>query len=345
MKSTTGVLLINLGTPDSSSPENVRRYLTEFLNDGRVMDLPWLQRQFLVRGLIVPRRHRSSAKAYQKIWTSEGSPLLVQGKRLKIALQKELGEQFLVELAMRYKNPSIELGLNSLMNAEVDEILILPLFPHYASATTGSVHQKVMEILSQRQIIPKVTFLNKFYDHPGFIEAFCASAKVHFLSDYDHMLFSFHGLPERQLTKVDCHNHCLSSVTCCEKMTVNNRNCYAAQCYATATAIAKNLQISRKDYSICFQSRLGKEPWLQPYTAQKILELAKDKKEKILVFCPSFVCDCLETLYEIKVEYAEDFKKAGGKLLTLVEGLNDSPVWVKGLRRIILETQGKILHE
>ncbi|MBA3237869.1 MAG: ferrochelatase [Parachlamydiaceae bacterium] len=333
----TGVLLINLGTPDSPAPKDVKRYLIEFLTDGRVIDLPWLQRQVLVRGFIVPRRYKISAKAYKEIWTCEGGPLLMHGKRLKIALQKELGEVFEVELAMRYQNPSIEVGLNSLIQKGVSKVIILPLFPHYASATTGSVQQKVMEILSKRQIIPKVTFIDQYCDHPGLIDAFCASAKAHTISDYDHVLFSFHGLPERQLTKVDCNKHCLKSATCCEKIAANNKNCYAAQCYATANAIAKNLQLSKENYTISFQSRLGKEPWLQPYTAQTIIDFAKNKKEKILVFCPSFVCDCLETLYEINVEYTEDFKKAGGKQLTLVDGLNDSLTWVQGLRKIIHE--------
>lgn len=333
----TGILLINLGTPDSSAPSDVRRYLIEFLTDERVIDLPWLQRQFLVRGLIVPRRYKTSAKAYKEIWTSEGSPLLVHGNRLKAALQKELGGRFLVELAMRYQNPSIEVGLDALLKQGISDLIILPLFPHYASATTGSVHQKVMETLSRRHVIPKVTFIDQYCDHPGLLEAFCATAKAHPITDYDHVLFSFHGLPERQLTKVDCYNHCLSSSNCCEKIDAINKNCYAAQCYATATALAKRLEISRQKYTISFQSRLGKEPWLQPYTAQTIVDLAKNKKENVLVFCPSFVCDCLETLYEIKVEYAEDFRKAGGKQLTLVEGLNDSPAWVQGLRNIILE--------
>lgn len=337
MHNRTGILLVNLGTPASPSPTDVRRYLTEFLMDGRVIDEPWLKRFLLVRGLIVPSRYKTSAKAYQQIWTDEGSPLLIYGKRLRDALQIELGESFQVELGMCYQNPSIQSALESLMKIGVSRLLVLPLYPHYASATTGSAHQRVMEILSRQQIIPEVTFIDHYFDHPGLINAFCAIAKKHPLQDFDHFLFSFHGLPERQLTRADCHKRCLASKGCCEKTTPYNRSCYSAQCYATAKAIVKKLDLPNDQYSICFQSRLGKEPWLSPYTSQTIADCASQQKNKILVFCPSFVADCLETLYEIGIEYAHEFKAAGGTRLALVEGLNDHPSWIQGIKQIILE--------
>lgn len=337
MQKRTGVLLVNLGTPDSPQPRDVHRYLTEFLTDERVLDIPWLQRQLLVRGIIIPTRYRASAKAYEQIWTSEGSPLLAHSKRMQKALQNELGELFTVELAMRYQSPSIACGLGELFKAEISKLIILPLFPQYASATTGSVHQKVMEILSRRREIPEVTFIDHYYDHPGLINAFYAAAQNHRIEDYDRVLFSFHGLPERQLKAANCSGFCLSGAGCCKELKVANQNCYAAQCYATAKAIARRLEISADRYSICFQSRLGKEPWLQPYTSKTIADCAARKENKVLVLCPSFVCDCLETIYEIGIEYDAEFKKAGGTLLTLVQGLNDSPAWINGLKDIIVQ--------
>jgi protoporphyrin/coproporphyrin ferrochelatase len=332
----TGVLMVNLGTPDSPQPKDVHRYLTEFLTDGRVLDMPWLKRQLLVRGLIIPRRYKASAKAYQQIWTPEGSPLLVHSTRMQKALQAELGDLYTVELAMRYQNPSIANGLENLLKAGISKLIILPLFPQYASATTGSVHQKVMELLSKRKEIPQVTFIDHYYNHPGLINAFHSAAEKHRIADYDRILFSFHGLPEKQLKVANCHQVCLSNLNCCKEITHTNQNCYAAQCYATARAIAKKMDLHEEQFIVCFQSRLGKEPWLQPYTSQVIAECASRKDKKILVFCPSFVCDCLETIYEIGIEYEAEFQKAGGSSLTLVHSLNDSPAWIQALKQIVL---------
>lgn len=339
--STVGVLLVNLGTPDSPQPKDVHRYLTEFLTDGRVLDMPWLQRQLLVRGLIIPRRYKASAKAYEQIWTTEGSPLLVHSQRMQKALQQELGESYKVELAMRYQNPSIAKGLEALLKDNVSKLIILPLFPQYASATTGSVHQKVMELLSRRKEIPQVTFIDHYYNHPGLINAFHCVAESYRMADFDRILFSFHGLPERQLIAANCQKYCLSTSNCCQEVSYANQNCYAAQCYTTARALAKKLNLSEQHYTICFQSRLGKEPWMQPYTSQVIAECAKNRDKKILVLCPSFVCDCLETIYEIGIEYEAEFKKAGGTSLTLVQGLNDTPSWIQGLKQIVLDNTCK----
>lgn len=338
IKKKTGLLLVNLGTPNSPSPRDVHRYLIEFLTDGRVIDEPWISRQLLVRGLIVPKRYRQSANAYQAIWTDEGSPLKVYGSRLKNLLQSRLGEDYFVELAMRYQSPSIEASLETLLKGQCQKILVFPLFPQYASATTGSIHQKVMEIISKWENIPEITFVNQFATHPAFIRSFCALAEPFDFQKYDHTLFSFHGLPQRQLKKADQSKQCCMKLKdCCEPLSQKNQECYSAQCYGTANGIVQSLKLSPEKYSVSFQSRLGKEPWLQPYTSDVIVNLAKEGKKRLLVFCPSFVCDCLETIYEIGVEYTAEFKHAGGTLLDLVPGLNDHPVWIDALSDLVRE--------
>lgn len=344
----TGVLLVNLGTPNSPSPQDVYRYLIEFLSDGRVIDSSWLWRQILVRGFIVPFRYKQSAALYQQLWTAEGSPLMVYGLKVKALLQETLGKNFQVELAMRYQQPSIQSALDSLTRAKVNQIVVLPLFPQYASATTGSVLQKVTEILNSYQVIPKTTLINQYATHPHMIAAFCEIAKDYPLSNYDHILFSFHGLPQRHILKADCHGHCLKKRQCCQTLSATNQNCYSAQCHATMQSIANMLELSSEKYSICFQSRLGKDPWLQPYAAETIRTLAKQGKKRVLVFCPAFVCDCLETTIEIGIEYAQEFRHAGGERLDLVRGLNDHPLWIAALRDLVWQEVGsqtsKIAH-
>lgn len=328
-----GILLVNLGTPDSHEPKDVYRYLIEFLTDYRVIDFSWLKRQLLVRGIIVPARYRQSAKSYRKIWMKDGSPLMVYSQKVKKLLQNALPSNYHVEIAMRYQNPSIEKGVVALMKKNLDEMIVLPLFPQYASATTGSVHQRVMSILSGFLTIPKVTLINQFATHPSYVDAVCTIAKSFPISQYDHVLFSFHGLPRRQLIKADCNQHCTKVETCCHQLNPNNKDCYGAQCYATAHAIASTLGI--KNYTVCFQSRLGKEPWIEPYTSECIKSLGQAGDKKVLVFCPSFVADCLETIYEIGTEYALEFKQAGGEQLDYVPSLNDHPQWIKALQEII----------
>lgn len=317
----TGILLVNLGTPDSPAPRDVFRYLIEFLTDKRVMDIPWIKRQCLVRGVIVPGRYRQSAKSYQAIWTAEGSPLKVHGVSVKNKLQTALGNNFQVELAMRYRHPSIEDALKRFRKLNFKRILIVPLFPQYASATTGSVHQKVMEEVQSWINIPELIFIDQYADHPGLINAFCEVAKPYSIADYDHVLFSFHGLPERQLYR---------------ELGVNRR-CYLTECHQTLNALVKALHLKEGEYSLTFQSRLGKEPWLKPFTNEVLHALAAKGCRSVLVFCPSFVSDCLETIYEIGIEYAGEFKKAGGDLLQLVPGLNEHPAWIAALKEIVFE--------
>lgn len=316
MQTTTGVLLVNLGTPASPRPKDVYRYLIEFLTDGRVIDEPWLKRQLLVRGLIVPFRYRQSAASYEAIWTEQGSPLMVYGKEVKKLLQQKLGGSFHVELAMRYQEPSLDSGIQALLSKQISHLIVLPLFPQYASATTGSVHQRVMELLSRERVIPKVTLINNYPDQPKMVDAFAAASATKNWQTYDHVLFSFHGLPERQLIS-------------------GSRFCYSAQCRQTALAIVDKLKIPEGKYTICYQSRLGKQPWIQPYTSDCIKQRAEKGDKKLLVFCPSFVCDCLETIHEIGIEYAEEFKEYGGEHLHLVEGLNSHPAWIDALENIV----------
>src|SRR5574343_588019 len=338
MKAKKGILLINLGTPDSPSVPDVRKYLREFLMDPRVIDINAVGRTLLLNGIIAPFRCSKSAKSYHAIWTDEGSPLMSYGLKVKKLLQDKMGEDYHVDLAMRYQNPSIESVLNSFYEKKIFDIKVIPLFPQYASATTGSVHEKVMDIVKDWQIVPRIEFVNSFYNHPIMLDAFAEIGKEYMKDGYDHVLFSFHGLPVRQLVKADPSKaHCQKVDKCCETITENNQFCYSAQCYQTAKGIAEKLGIDKSNYSICFQSRLGRDPWIQPYTSKVIEELAHQGKKKILVFCPAFVADCLETIFEIAVEYQEEFEEFGGEKVQLVPGLNDHPKWIEALENIALE--------
>ena len=324
-----GVLLVNLGTPDSPAPRDVKRYLTEFLTDGRVIDLPPFWRNLLVRGSIIPKRYKQSAALYQSIWSKEGSPLLLQGKKVEGLLQEKLGAGHTVKLAMRYQNPSIKEGLKALKGCQ--KLIIFPMFPQYSSATTGSVHQKVFETLSEWTIIPEVRFISHYPIHPKLIEAFAERGEEHDLESYEHFVFSYHGLPQRQILKGDQKGICLKEKHCCQ----NNPTCYASQCFATTREITKKLGIPIEMWSHTYQSRLGKKPWIEPYTDVVLRKLAIEKKKRVLVFCPSFVADCLETLEEIGSQYREEFQNSGGETLELVKGLNDHPKWIETIESLI----------
>ena len=335
MNDKTAVLLVNLGTPNSQKPKDVKKYLLEFLTDPRVIDLPFIQRQLLVRGLIVPRRYKESAKNYSRIWSKDGSPLLLYGQQVKQSLQETLGHKYLVELAMRYQSPSIKNVLKRLQRCP--KLIVVPLFPQYASATTGSVHQEVMKYICKWSVITETKFINSYPTQNNMIKAFCARAKTFDLKAYDHILFSFHGLPEKQLVKSDLNNHCLKEKTCCQTLCEKNLLCYSAQCHATADAIADSLNLEKDNYTICFQSRLGKDPWIKPYASNIIEEQAKKGSKKLLVLSPAFVCDCLETIDEIANEYFEEFKELGGETLDLVPGLNNHPSWIQALKDLVVE--------
>lgn len=332
----TGILLVNLGTPDSPETADVRKYLVQFLLDERVIDIPAVQRNLLVRFIIAPFRAPKSAALYKKIWMQQGSPLMVYSSRMADKLSAALGEQYLVKLAMRYQSPSIEKGLEELRMQNVKNIIVLPLFPQYASASNGSVQQEVMRIVQHWSVIPEVHFLSSFHNDLLFIRAFAESGVKHDPSQYDHILFSFHGLPERQIKKSVPQNNCLTE-NCCDSLHAKNQFCYRAQCFDTARLIAAQLNIPADKYTVCFQSRLGKTPWIKPYTTDIINELAAAGKKRILAFSPAFVADCLETLYEISVEYDTLFREKGGEKIQLVESLNENPLWIECMRKMVME--------
>jgi len=334
----TGILLVNLGTPDAPTRSAVYRYLQEFLLDPRVIDINPLARNLLVRGIIAPFRSGKSAEAYRELWTEQGSPLKIYGERLAEQVQQLLGSEYVVRLAMRYQQPSIASAIADLMRAKVSKIKVFTLFPQYASATVGSVHEEVMRVLSSQQVIPALEFINSYPDWPAMVEIFAENARRYDLGSYDHILFSYHGVPQRHLRKADAFQHCLQSAECCQTLTPTNQFCYSAQCYATTRAIANTLNIKPEQYTVCFQSRLGRDPWTQPYTVRVIEQLAKERGAKrLLVFCPAFTADCLETTIEIGTEYREDFEKWGGQHLDLVESLNDSPQWAKAVASLLAE--------
>ena len=333
----TGVLLINLGTPDAPTPEAVGRYLREFLMDGFVIDTPAAVRWFLVNVLIVPRRKYQSAKAYQKIQLPEGSPLLVYTRALARKVAGELGDAYLVEFAMRYGNPSIRSALAKLKDQEVDRILVLPLYPQYAESSSETAMVEAKLSAKELGYDDRLTFLPPFYDRPEFINAFALRiGQALAEQEAEHVVFSFHGLPERHVTKLH-HQHCLQAANCCEQIGKANLNCYRAQSFATARAIAHRLGLNNEDYTVSFQSRLGRAKWIAPPTEEVLRDLAHRGKQRIVVTCPSFVADCLETVEEIAIRGRETFIAGGGADLQLVPSLNAEPAWVAAVAAMIRE--------
>ena len=329
----TAVLLINLGTPDSPSTRDVRSYLRQFLNDPRVVDLPAPLRWALVNLIIVPFRAPKSAKIYQQLWTDQGSPILLHGQRVKSLLQQRLGEGYTVELAMRYKNPSIPDTLERLRKTNPDRILVVPLFPQYASASTGSAMQAVMDVVRDWWVIPDIRLISQYWNHPSLIHAWLERGRQYDWRDYDHVLFSYHGLPERQVDKVYDQGLCRDR-DCEHEITDENAYCYKATCYGTTRLLAQGLGIPEEKYTTCFQSRLDKK-WLEPFADKLVEEHARHGAKKLLVFSPSFVADCLETTIEIGHEYQELFEEHGGEKVQLVESLNDHPAWIDTLEALV----------
>jgi len=330
-----GILLVNLGTPDDPSTKSVRRYLKQFLLDWRVIDVSWLLRNFLVRFIIAPFRAPSSTKLYKQLWTENGSPLKYYGIKVEKMLQTKVGAKHHVQLAMRYQNPSVESSLEKLRNAKVDKIVVFPMFPQYASASSGSALQEVMDVVSRWQTIPEISFISSYHDNIDMVKVYASNARKYNLDDYDHFLFSYHGIPQRQLVKADCNNHCLKTKDCCLTLQENNKMCYSAQCYDTTYKIAAELGLDSSQYSVSFQSRLGRDPWTEPFTPDMLKALYAKGFKKLLVFSPSFVSDCLETTIEIGFEYHEDFLEMGGEKLDLVESLNDNDAWVDAVYNMV----------
>jgi protoporphyrin/coproporphyrin ferrochelatase len=333
-----GLLLLNLGTPDSPRAEDVGRYLKEFLMDAKVVDIPWLLRWFFVNVLIVPKRKHASAEAYEKIWTERGSPLLFHLQDLKKEVLKSAGVGLHVEMAMRYGKPSVNDALKSFEKSGVDEIIVFPLYPQFAESSTLSSQHHVRQIANRLGLRSKLRFVPAFYDAPDFISAFAQSIGPVLENEKpDHLLMSFHGLPERHIKRLDMTGqHCFQQVDCCEKMTPANQNCYRAQSFATARALAKELSVSREKYTVSFQSRLGRTPWIRPFTDEILRELAQKGVRKLAVICPSFVADCLETIEEIGIRGVDTFREAGGESLIYIPCLNSEPEWARAVLRIAL---------
>ncbi|WGK70091.1 ferrochelatase [Candidatus Haliotispira prima] len=334
MMKKTAVLLVNLGTPNSPSLKNVRKYLAEFLNDKRVIDLPFLRRKFLVNCIIVPFRVKNSSKIYQKLWTKEGSPLLLYGIKVQELLQERMPKGIDIYLAMRYQNPNISNVLEQIRLKNYNKIIIIPMYPQYASSSTGSTLEKAMAIIKNWYVIPEVTFVSQYFDEEGFIDTIVENAKKFDLNAYEHFLFSYHGLPERQVDKVYNDNVPCKDHYCENKLDETNLFCYKATCYATTRLIAEKLHIPQEKYTVSFQSRLDKN-WLTPFSDKVITQKGENGVKNLLVFSPAFTADCLETTIEISDEYAALFQKAGGKKLDVVESLNDAPGWIDTLEKMV----------
>jgi ferrochelatase len=328
-----GVLLVNLGSPDSPNPKDVKKYLGEFLMDERVIDVPIWFRLFLVKGIILNTRPKKSAEAYQKIWWKEGSPLIVLSERLRKKVDAFTSVP--VALAMRYGKLSIKDGLQELHNQGVTDVLIIPLYPQFAMATTETI-LVLAEKIRQEQF-PKMSFTNvpAFYNHPDYIKVLAESIKEGLEGiDYEHLLFSYHGVPERHIRKSDItQSHCKINGECCNTPSKAHQYCYRHQCFETTKLVTSYLNLSEGTYSTSFQSRLGVDPWLQPYTDRTIDKMGKEGTRKMAIVTPAFVSDCLETLEEIAMEGEEIFHEVGGKEFHVIPCINDRDAWVKTLAR------------
>ncbi len=333
----TGILLINLGTPDSPSTRDVRIFLRELLSCERVIDINPVARWFVLNLLILPFRPRKSAKAYKKIWMDEGSPLLVFSEKLKTALLEQFAEKDIpLELGMQCRKPTLKTAIAKLRGQDCDQIIVLPLYPQYASSSYGAAIEDLYKVILNDWNIPHLRIIPPFFSDSRFIDAWAKIGLPYIKKKPDHVLFSFHGLPLRHLKKSDYTGKwCNNDYSCCKELINENRNCYSAQCYYTAKLIAKSLKIEEEKWSVSFQSRLGRDEWVKPYTEQHLKELAERGMKRVIVFCPSFVADCLETIEEIGISAAEHFKEYGGEELILVPSLNNHPEWVLALNSII----------
>lgn len=314
-----GILLVNLGSPDSTNVEDVRTYLREFLMDKKVLDSPWIIRKTVVELFILPKRPEKSAEAYRKIWTKEGSPLIVYSKILRDMVQKQM--DIPVVLAMRYKNPSIEAGLQELYDKGVRDILVVPLYPQYTMSSTETVADKVLEIQKKSYKDTKINFLKAFYNHPDYIKVLAESIKEKLPENFDKLLFSYHGIPER-------HDNKALRAAKVSKLPIET---YRNQCFETTRLVTEYLQLPEDKYTTSFQSRLGRDPWIKPYTDHMLEEFPAQGVKNLAVCTPAFVSDCLETLEEISMEGQEEFLKAGGEQFTYIPCLNDRQEWVDTL--------------
>ena len=325
---------MNLGSPDSTDVKDVRRYLDEFLMDERVIDYPYLFRLLLVKGIIVPFRAPKSAEAYKSIWTSEGSPLIVFTKQLQEALQKQVTEP--VEIAMRYGNPAPKQAYDNLLKKihGLEEVVLMPLYPHYAMSSYETAVEFMKEVHRKNKYSFKLTTIAPYYNNEEYIHALAQSIRPYLQNDFDRLLFSYHGVPERHILKGDITgSHCLKSPNCCVVASPAHKYCYRHQCFKTTDLVTNELRIPKEKFELSFQSRLGRDKWLTPYTAQRLSELPREGARKLLVACPAFVSDCLETLEEIAGQGKEIFLHAGGESFTMIPCLNTHPLWVNAIAK------------
>jgi len=334
------VLLLNLGSPDSCSVGDVRRYLREFLMDERVLDAPWPIRALVVYFFILPFRPKQTAHAYSKIWTPDGSPLMVMSRKQQALLQEKVGLPVL--LAMRYGSTSIPDAVSRIRREGFIDLFVAPLYPHYAMSSYETVVERVNDEIEKQGVTLKTTVLQPFYDEEAYVEALVERTKPFLEKDYDKLLFSFHGIPERHLRKSDpTHSHCLAAPDCCQGTHPAHATCYRRQCFQTVEKFVSMAEIPEEKYAVSFQSRLGRDPWLKPYTDFELERLGREGVKKILVMCPAFISDCLETLEEIAMRGAETFKKAGGESLQLIPCLNDHPEFIRFLEEKVAAWLGR----
>ena len=338
------VLLVNLGSPDAPSVAAVRRYLREFLMDGRVLDVNWLARFCIVHFAILPWRPKHSAEAYRKIWTAAGSPLVVTSRQVQAELRRRAAVP--IELAMRYQHPSIPEAVGALAAQGAEEVLLIPLFPHYAMSSFESAVERVKEVAARLAPRMRLEVQPPFFDEPDYIAALAGSAAEYLKPGFDHLLFSFHGLPERHLRKSDpTGGHCLAVENCCETASPAHATCYRAQCFKTVAAFVRKAGVPAGKYSVAFQSRLGRDPWLRPYTDHVLAELPQRGIQRLVVMCPAFVSDCLETLEEMGLRGRETFLGAGGKEFTLIPCLNENPLWLAALESMVARFTKPLLRK
>ncbi|MEO5943353.1 MAG: ferrochelatase [Ferruginibacter sp.] len=331
-----GILLMNLGSPESTEVKDVKKYLDEFLMDERVIDVPYLIRLLLVKGLITPRRSAKSAEAYKTIWTSEGSPLIVITEKLCDALQKQIKEP--VEIAMRYGKLTPKNGFDNLLKREpgLKEVIAVPLYPHYAMSSYETAVEHAKEAYEKNSYPFKLKFISPYYNNEDYIDALAESMRPYISGEYDQLLFSYHGIPGRHIRKSDITgNHCLKTADCCDVASPAHAHCYRHQCFTTTKLVTEKLGIPKEKYSISFQSRLGKG-WLEPFTDIRLAEMPKEGIKKLLIVCPAFVSDCLETLEEIAIRGEEVFMEAGGESYKMIPCMNVQPKWVEALKSLVL---------
>ncbi len=334
-----GILLMNLGSPDSTKVKDLKKYLTEFLMDKRVIDNPYLLRLLLVRGIIIPFRAPKSAEAYKTIWTKDGSPLIVLTKQLEEALQQQVEEP--VEITMRYGNPTPEAAFDKLLQRQpgLEEVIAIPLYPHYAMSSFETAVEYAKEIHKKKKYPFQLNFIKPYYNEDSYIEALADRMRPFLEQEYDHILFSYHGVPGRHIKKSDITGkHCLQVNDCCNTPSIAHDYCYRHQCFITTRLVTQKLHIPKEKFSISFQSRLGKG-WLEPFTDIRLEEMPKEGIKKLLIICPAFVSDCLETLEEIEERGKESFIGAGGEKYTMIPCLNTNPLWVKALKGYVEEVK------